>query len=470
MTKIPPGVLFETPRNLPERAKTVFGVFQGPALIAYSLVTNPDLDKIELNDLADCTARLRDRLTLVNETLDELDGIAPQTWEKGFAIRNTVWKVYSALDVYCDMVAIQPGNPIGLPPLDAKGKEWHLQNFKTRMTEARQQFNLQTLMGEFRLALANERHQLEPEKSESASAANATPITPGLAASTQQPLEVISAVMHAIPQLSQAYIRLVSAVANDDAPATDAAAGGYKRESEFLMPNDLRSIDSLRFEMMREFAANGIPQTDYDPILNQIVETLGRLVWMNRTLPGIRRLVQETNGAPGMPALRVAHETNETIDGVNEFLARRGLGLVTDPQPTEPATSEPATPAGSGRGIPLAEAEIRVREWLAANAKDNPTAITRDSVASGTGVSSGQVSNTSAWKAFRDRRDAEAKPGARNIPLTRKIKATIPAGDVGKAQSEQQNAIPDEVAALIDEQKADEAEQEVRHTLRHGPS
>ena len=51
--------------------------------------------------------------------------------------------------------------------------------------------------------------------------------------------------------------------------------------------------------------------------------------------------------------------------------------------------------------IPLAEANILVRDWLAKHAKDNPTGITRDAVAKGTGVSPASVSRTAAWQAFR---------------------------------------------------------------------
>jgi hypothetical protein len=131
-----------------------------------------------------------------------------------------------------------------------------------------------------------------------------------------------------------------------------------------------------------------------------------------------------------------------------------------------PAQASPGEtpPADRSKGIPRAEAEIRVRQWLAANAKDDPASITRDAVASETGVSKGGVSNTAAWKAFSERRDAEAKPGAREVPLTDCMQAAIPAD----CES------PDEVAALIEEQAKEEAEQERRHESRrerrHGPS
>jgi hypothetical protein len=126
-----------------------------------------------------------------------------------------------------------------------------------------------------------------------------------------------------------------------------------------------------------------------------------------------------------------------------------------------PGRGEGGTPpARRSKGIPLVEAEILVREWLAANAKDDPVSITRDGVAAGTGVSGGQVSKTAAWNAFRERRDAEMKPGAREVPLSYRMQAAI------SSECER----PDELAALIEEQKKDESEHEHRHRRRHGPS
>lgn len=124
-----------------------------------------------------------------------------------------------------------------------------------------------------------------------------------------------------------------------------------------------------------------------------------------------------------------------------------------------PELPESRKPAGR-KGVPLAEAEIKVRDWLAKHAKDKPAGITRDAVAAGTGVSGGQISNTAAWKAFRERRDAQAKPGARNIPLTDAMLAVIPS-DCAK---------PDELAELIEEQQLEAAEQNRHAKRRHRPS
>jgi hypothetical protein len=114
------------------------------------------------------------------------------------------------------------------------------------------------------------------------------------------------------------------------------------------------------------------------------------------------------------------------------------------------------TPAKTSKGVPLAEAEVKVREWLSKHAKDNPAAITRDLVAKGTGVSPAQVSRTAAWKAFRDRRDAEKKPRPRERSLSGELLAVIP------SPAER----PDELAALIEEQEREREEEERRYKCR----
>lgn len=125
-------------------------------------------------------------------------------------------------------------------------------------------------------------------------------------------------------------------------------------------------------------------------------------------------------------------------------------------------------------GVPLAEAEIRVRQWLLKHGKKNPAAITRDAIAAGTGLSAGQVSRTAAWKAFRQRRDTE-KTGrtVRATSLTDRMLAVTPAAvqtpdELASLNEEQQAA--EQLAALIKEQQADEAEQNRRHKRRHAPS
>jgi hypothetical protein len=140
------------------------------------------------------------------------------------------------------------------------------------------------------------------------------------------------------------------------------------------------------------------------------------------------------------------------------------------------AAASPATPAPSSsgadegeegtppavrwKGLPLEEANVVVRKWLEANAQDNPAGVTRDRVSAETGISAGQVSNSPAFVAFQDRRKAEAKPSPREIPLTDAIQAAVPS-DV---------ETPDELAQLIEEQKAERAREERGHKRRHEPS
>jgi hypothetical protein len=112
------------------------------------------------------------------------------------------------------------------------------------------------------------------------------------------------------------------------------------------------------------------------------------------------------------------------------------------------------------RHILRAEAEVLVRDWLEENAKEKPASITRDAVSAGTGVSTGMVSRTAAWKAFRDRRDAGKKPASRDVSLSGAMLTTIPADC----------ARPDQVAELVEEQNRERAEEERRHRRRHTPS
>jgi len=98
------------------------------------------------------------------------------------------------------------------------------------------------------------------------------------------------------------------------------------------------------------------------------------------------------------------------------------------------------------KGVPQAEADVLVLDYLTSHLKENPD-ITRDAIATATGVSGGAASAAPAWKALRKRRKAKAKPRAREVPLTDAMRSAIPNGC----------KMPDELAALIEEQEADEA-------------
>lgn len=128
--------------------------------------------------------------------------------------------------------------------------------------------------------------------------------------------------------------------------------------------------------------------------------------------------------------------------------------------PKQPAEGGPPK-ANRRKGISRNEAEIRVRDYLATNAPKDPYAITRDGIAEATGVSNGQVSKTSAWKALKENLKANKKMKLREISLTERMQAVIPIDEDDDSA---------ELEALIQEQQADEAEQTRRHKRRHTPS
>lgn len=158
------------------------------------------------------------------------------------------------------------------------------------------------------------------------------------------------------------------------------------------------------------------------------------------------------------------------IDQMLEQLALVPPPAVLEARRQESSANSPADAnralLDKAKGIPASEAEVRVREWLAANAKADPASITRDAVAAGAGVSGGAVSKSAAWKAFRQRRDADSTPVPREVPLSNAMLVNIPA--VGDAE---------ELDALIRQQAEDDASDERgqgkksrRHERRHGSS
>jgi hypothetical protein len=168
---------------------------------------------------------------------------------------------------------------------------------------------------------------------------------------------------------------------------------------------------------------------------------------------------------------------DDLLDMVRDALPRGdGAADVKPPAATEGSEGTPPGPlsAVSGCGVrgktggpestrrkkvTRAEAEIRVSEWLKEHAKGNPVSITRDAVAEGTGVSTGMVSNTDAWKMFDAERKRRAKTGPREVPLSDKMQAMIPADCPD----------PAELAALIEGQEKERQQDEKprRHRLRH---
>jgi hypothetical protein len=173
---------------------------------------------------------------------------------------------------------------------------------------------------------------------------------------------------------------------------------------------------------------------------------------LNRLMREDRRLFE--SAAHGDPAFAWLFKDfysvlGETVGSVSTNASSPSTS--TPPAGTQHGEGEKPR-AGRSKGIPLAEAEVRVSEWLEKNAKGNPAAITRDAVAAGTGVSTASVSRTAAWQAFRKKRDAVAKPRVREVPLTRGM-LSVMKGDDGR------DAELDELASLIEEQRADMAEE-----------
>lgn len=119
---------------------------------------------------------------------------------------------------------------------------------------------------------------------------------------------------------------------------------------------------------------------------------------------------------------------------------------------------------GRNRGTPKAEANVLVREWLDNHAKEikaDPFAITREGIqkdieeSTGIKVSTGNISNTLAWKTFDSLRKAESKPKPREIPWTDRMQASIP------------DDLSPDVAELFAKQEEEKVEQERRHKARH---
>jgi hypothetical protein len=229
------------------------------------------------------------------------------------------------------------------------------------------------------------------------------------------------------------------------------------------------------FEEWSKFrTTTGCPIEYYTPLGKTDLESFNsqRQKFAAEILELCERAIDELAMLGGIPlALQLASHLQECIDTYRErqnfpnwwtnlpsrirFAARLQSIL---PTPTAPPTGrqtseeEKPKPDGRSKGFPLAEAEVRVRKWLEKHAKDNPAAITRDAVAAATGVSTASVSRTAAWQAFREKRDAEAKPRVREVPLTRGM-LSVMKGDDGR------DAELDELASLIEEQRADMAEE-----------
>jgi hypothetical protein len=100
-----------------------------------------------------------------------------------------------------------------------------------------------------------------------------------------------------------------------------------------------------------------------------------------------------------------------------------------------------------------------VADWFRTHQNNAPKEITRDRIATDTGASTGGVSKSPMWIAFSKNKAVKTST-ERTVPLTNAMLAVVP----------NESDTPDELAALIEEQAAEKAEDERRHTRRHGSS
>jgi hypothetical protein len=90
------------------------------------------------------------------------------------------------------------------------------------------------------------------------------------------------------------------------------------------------------------------------------------------------------------------------------------------PSPEVDSSSGSKTRSG-GRRVPRAEANVLVRDWLQKHGKADPEKVTLRAVAEATGVSTGGVAKTSAWKVFEEERKKRRRGALRTVPLSEGI-------------------------------------------------
>lgn len=142
---------------------------------------------------------------------------------------------------------------------------------------------------------------------------------------------------------------------------------------------------------------------------------------------------------------------------VEEVLKRIEKGPPKRKKGGEPPEGDKGT---GGEQVPHMEAEVRVQDYLKKTAAADLAKVTRDAIAAATGVSTGGVSMTAAWRVFIDQRKATKTPSVKTVPLTGAMLAVIP----------DKTETPTELDELIQEQAKDAAEDRRRHARRHTPS
>jgi hypothetical protein len=124
---------------------------------------------------------------------------------------------------------------------------------------------------------------------------------------------------------------------------------------------------------------------------------------------------------------------------------------------TGSATSTTAI-AKAKQKIPVREANERVAAYLKNYGKNDPSKVTIRAVKEATGVPTGSIAKTAAWKAFegeRKKRRPPAKP--RNIALSDQMRAAIPdARTNSPAEIETEKELSDLIAEQKHDKEADE--------------
>ncbi len=100
-----------------------------------------------------------------------------------------------------------------------------------------------------------------------------------------------------------------------------------------------------------------------------------------------------------------------------------------EPDPADDAAKPVEMKPTPKRRIPAAEANVLVREYLAAHARANPDAMTVRGIAKVIGASEGGVSESDAWRTFSEARQ-KLRPGSvRTVRLTDTMLSAIPDRD-----------------------------------------
>ncbi len=279
-------------------------------------------------------------------------------------------------------------------------------------------------------------------------------------------LEQLVASVHDIPEVADRWRDAAVRIATAGHPVDDIAAA---------------DASSLLSAALEDFASIEPTAGEQSPLVGAMRATRAAAIEMERchpdALPAAARVAAVAVAAlAGIDTIHNrkldelaggCHEKNLVVDAVvNSRGLVPGMAGPTQHPTAEPTGTQRESQPGEKPRITREEAEVRVREWLIQHkeeAEGHSGGITRNRIADETGVSQGMVSGCSAWVAFRDARDARRVGEVRTVQMTSRVEAVLPA-DLGP---------PDELAELIEEQRADDesgGRRTRRHNRRHGPS